>query len=258
MTQAYGIAVDADARVYVLRRTQPKLFRLDPDGMARTVAGTGQPGYSGDGGPAVSARLASPNHLAVAADGTIYIADSGNSVVRKVSGDGIITTVAGSGERGFGGDGGPALEARFDGLSAIALDAAGAIYVADFENDRIRKITAAGVVSTVAGTGESRRNGEGIAATAANIGQPTGVAVDDRGFLYIADQANNRIRLVTPDGILHTIAGTGRIGRPVDGAPAEESSIFIPDILCVGADGVVYFPDHQNNAVRKLVPITSE
>jgi sugar lactone lactonase YvrE len=225
--------------------------------MARTVAGTGQPGYSGDGGPATAASLASPNHLAVAADGTIYVADSGNSVVRKISRDGIVRTIAGTGERGFGGDGGPALEARFDGLSAIALDGAGAIYLADFENHRIRKITAAGVVTTVVGTGQSRYNGDGIPAESANIGQPTGVAVDDRGFLYIADQANNRIRLVTADGILHTIAGTGRIGRPIDGQPAEESSIFIPDILCVGADGVVYFPDHQNNAVRKLVPVDS-
>ncbi|MEX2015402.1 MAG: NHL repeat-containing protein [Candidatus Hydrogenedentales bacterium] len=252
LTRAYGIAVDFDDNLYVISRGHHKLFKVTADGTATRIAGTGTPGFSGDGGPAAQAQLNSSNHLIADDAGNLYIADSGNRRVRKIDTSGVITTIAGSGVEGFSGDGGPATEAQMTGGSAIDRDTQGNLYVADFENHRIRKIDAAGIITTFAGTGAHLFNGDGLKATESNIGEPTGVACDAEGNVYIADQVNNRIRVVTPDGLMHTIAGTGKRGYEGDGGPAEAARINVPDIICVDSTGNVIFPDYLNHTVRKL------
>ena len=252
LVRAYGIAVDTRDNLYVLSRGHHKLFKLGADGMATRIAGNGDPGFSGDGGPATDAQLNSSNHLVADDTGNLYIADSGNRRVRKIDEKGIISTIAGTGDEGFAGDGGPAIDAQMTGGSAIARDAAGNLYVADFENHRIRKIDTGGIITTFAGTGEHLFNGEGLLATETNIGEPTGVACDSEGNVYIADQVNNRIRVVTPDGLMYTVAGTGKRGYEGDGGPAEAARINVPDIICVDGEGNIYFPDYLNHVVRKL------
>ena len=253
IAQPYGIGLDGEDRVYVLIRGHHTIYRVEPDGMAARISGNFRAGYAGDGGPAVDAQLRGPNDLYAGPDGTLYVADSGNHRIRAIGTDGVIRHFAGDGEGGFSGDGGPATEARFAGLSALSADSAGNVYVADFNNHRIRKIDTSGIITTIAGTGNLVFNGDGKPALESNFGEPTGVATDTEGNLYIADQINNRIRAVTPDGIMHTVAGTGVRALDGDGGPATEAAIFIPDILCVAPNGDILFPDHQNNAVRRLV-----
>ena len=217
--------------------------------------GTGVQGFAGDGGPAVDAQISFSNHLVVDAEGNLFIADTGNNRIRKVSTDGIITTVAGTGQRGFTGDGGPAVEARFAGPAAIAIDTQGNLYVADFANHRIRKITTDGIITSIAGTGVSGYNGDGAPALESQIGEPCGVVVDPEGFVYIGDQVNNRVRVVTPSGTMHTVAGTGVRGHTGDGGPAEEALISNPDIIALDPEGNLFIPDHINCAVRKLTRV---
>ncbi len=252
IVSAYGIAVDPSDNLYVFSRGHNKLFKVGADGTGRLLSGDGRRAFDGDGGPASAAHFNSANHMVADDAGNLYIADSGNRRVRKIDAKGIVTTIDFTGEEGFSGDGGPATQATMTGGSAIARDASGNLFVADFNNHRIRKISTDGIVTTIAGTGEKRFNGDGLPATTANLGEPTGVDVDRDGNVFISDQVNNRVRVVTADGLLHTVAGVGKIGWTGDGGPAEEAKIFIPDILDVDAEGNVYFADHQNNVVRKL------
>ncbi|MDQ3900600.1 MAG: hypothetical protein M3319_09200 [Actinomycetota bacterium] len=188
-----------------------------------TVAGTGSAGFSGDGGPATSAHLQNPEGVAVDSSGTLYIADYGNHRVRQVARDGVITTVAGTGRHGYGGDGGPATAAPLHFPYGVAVDSAGTLYIAEFGNHRVRQVTPDGVITTVAGTGSAGYGGDGGPATAAHLNRPCGVAVDDVGTLYIVDDYNDRVRQVTPDGVITTVAGTGSSGYSGDsgdGGPA--------------------------------------
>jgi sugar lactone lactonase YvrE len=255
LSQPYGIAVDAQDNLYVLNRGHSKIHKVTPDGMAHTIAGTGRRGFNGDEIPATQAQIAGSNHLAVDAAGNVLIADTGNQRIRKITTDGIIHTIAGTGEQGFNGDGGAAAQAQLANPSAIAVDGAGNIYIADFSNHRIRKIDTEGIITTVAGTGTPEYNGDGIPATTANIGEPTGVAVDAGGLVYISDQVNDRVRVVLRDGIIMTVAGTGERGYTGDGGPSTEALINIPDIICLDRAGNLYMPDHQNFVVRKLTRI---
>lgn len=253
LASPYGLTVDASDNLYVISRKHSIVYRVGEDGIAHRVAGTGVGGFSGDGGPAVEAQIAGGNHLLVYASGEVLLGDTGNQRVRKIDTAGIITSIAGTGEAGFGGDGGPATAAQFNGISAMAFDAAGNVYIADFDNHRIRKISADGVITTVAGTGDPKYNGDGLPATQANIGEPCGVVVDADGVVYIGDQFNRRVRAVTPDGVMHTVAGMGKVGLVGDnGSPALEARLISPDILCIDGTGNIYIPDFANHAVRKL------
>ncbi len=207
LSNAYGIATDLDDNLYVLSRDHGKILRVGADGIARRIAGTGVSGFSGDGGPALKAQINFSNHVVADAHGNLFIADTGNHRVRKISTDGIITTVAGTGTRGYSGDGGPAVEAKLAVPSAIAIDADGIVYIADFLNHRIRKLSTDGTITTIAGTGTAGYNGDGRLAIESQIGEPCGVAVDRQGYVYIGDQVNLRVRVVTPSGIMHTVAG---------------------------------------------------
>jgi len=256
LASAYGIAADAEDNLYVLDRVHTRIFRFGQDGIARRIAGTGENGFAGDGGPAVEALLRNPCHLAVGADGTLFIADTGNNCVRAVTPDGIIRTVVGTGEAGYDGDGGAAVDARLSGPAALAIDAAGVLYVADFANHCIRSITPDGIIRTIAGTGEPEYNGDGQPATECSIGEPCGVAVDSSGYVYVADQINCRIRVVTPAGIMHTVAGTGIEGYDGDGGPAEDARISNPDIIAFDRTGRdLYVPDYANAVIRKLTRV---
>ena len=256
LSKAYGIAIDHKDNLYVLSRQHSKIFRVGADGMARWIAGTGKTGFSGDGGKATSAQISFPAHLVADKAGNLFLADTGNNRIRKITPEGVITTIAGTGDLGYGGDGGPATEAVLGAPSAIDLDAEGNLYIADFYNHRVRKIGTDGIIHTIAGTGTSGYNGDGGKATLAQIGDPCGVVVDESGFVYIGDQANLRVRVVTPAGTIHTVAGTGERGLTGDGGPAEQAQISHPHVLALGKDGSLYVPDHLNAVVRKLTPVS--
>lgn len=211
LNDPYGVAVDSAGDIYIADTGNHCIRKVDiQTGNITTVAGTGTGsyGYSGDNGPAVGASLYMPMSVAVDSVGNLYIADEFNNRVRKVTADGIITTVAGNGTAKFAGDGGPATESSLNYPGGVALDSAGNLYIADTHNNRIRKVDSeTGVISTVAGSGVLGYAGDGGSATAAKLYYPVSVAIDDSGDLYIADSYNNRIRKVT--GIATPGAPTG-------------------------------------------------
>jgi RHS repeat-associated protein len=217
-----------------------------------TVAGTGESGYSGDGGPATEAKINSPRGVAVDAAGNFYIADTAGSRVRKVNTNGIITTVAGTGASGHSGDGGPAIDAELDYPHGVAVDASGNLYIADSSNSCVRKVDANGIITTVAGTGEYGYSGDGGLAVDAKLKSPHGVAVDSSGNLYIADTSNHSIRKVYANGTISTVAGTGASGYSGDWGPATEARLSYPICIAVDASGNLYIADRDNQCVRKV------
>ncbi len=229
------------------------LAALTP-GIISTYAGTGTAGFSGDGGAATGAKLNNPFGLAVDNAGNLYIADFNSGTIRKVSAaTGIITTYAGTGTAGYSGDGGPATSAQL-AAPRIAFDSAGNLYIADYYNNRIRKVNAAtGIVTTIAGTGTAGYSGDGGAATSALLHQPAAVAVDGAGNVYISDANNERIRKVTAGtGIITTIAGNGVVGFSGDGGAATSAKLNNPAGLALDAGGNLYVAEFGNQTVRKV------
>jgi sugar lactone lactonase YvrE len=251
-----GLAADSDGSLYVADFADHRVRRCNPDGTITTVAGTGECGFSGDGGPATRAELISPTGIAVGLDGSVYIADAANvglesgdidsHRIRRVGPGGTITTVAGAGEGEYSGDGGPATEAHLNDPEAVAIDADGSLYVADTENHRIRRVAPDGIISTVAGIGEAYAlggySGDGGPAVEAELDSPKGVAIGLDGSLFIADTDNHRVRRVDPEGIITTVAGTGEAGFSGDGGPATEARLK-PEDIAVGPDGSLYIAD---------------
>src|ERR1051326_6029592 len=215
-----------------------------------TAAGTGTAGYTGDGGPATAAELNTPFGVAVDAAGNFYIAEWSNHRVRKVDTSGVITTIAGIGIAGFGGDGGPATEAALNSPEGVAVDSAGNVYIADSFNNRVRKIDTSGTITTIAGTGEPRYTGEGVA-TQVGLNDPSGIAIDRSGNIYIADNSSHRVRKLSGDTI-STIAGTGIAGFSGDGGPATSAQVYNPTHLAIDPAGNIYVADYINNRVRKI------
>ncbi len=225
-----------------------------------TYAGTGTSGSTGDGGAATAARLANPQGVAVASNGDIYIADTGNDVVRKVAfATGIITRVAGiAGGGGYSGDGGAATSAQLQGPEDVAVAANGDLYIADAGNNVIRKVTAAtGIITTVAGTGTAGSTGDGGAATAARLSSPRGITLASNGDMYIADRSNHKVRKVTTaTGIITTFAGTGTSGYTGDGGAATAARLSNLEGVTIMSNGDVYVADTGNNVVRKITAAT--
>jgi len=219
-------------------------------GIITTVAGNGTIGFSGDGGPATSGSLKSSSGVTVDASGNLFIADTFNNRIRKVSASGIITTVAGGGTGGLGDDG-PATSASLSDPTGVAVDASGNLFIADEDDNRIRKVSASGVITTVAGGGTSGL-GDGGPATSASLSYPTGVAVDASGNLFIADEINNRIRKVSASGIITTVAGNGAVAFAGDGGPATSASLSGPNGVTVDASGNLFIADTGNNRIRKV------
>ncbi len=202
-----------------------------------------------DGGPASQAQLRTPADVAVDATGNLYIADISNHRIRKVDSTGTITTVAGTGEFGFSGDGGPATAALLGTPSGVAVDGAGNLYIADISNHRIRKVDSTGTITTVAGTGEFGFSGDGGPASQAQINRPQGVGVDGAGNLYIADTLNNSIRKVDSTGAITTVAGSGEFR---DGGPLSQTQLYSPRGVAVDGAGNLYIADTLNNRIRKV------
>ncbi|MEW2121908.1 RICIN domain-containing protein [Streptomyces sp. NPDC005474] len=248
----YGIAVDSSGTLYFSDFGNHRVRKITADGTISSVAGTGSEGYGGDNGPAVQAQLNRPREVAVDSAGAIYITDSGNHRVRKVTADGTITTVAGTGTAGFSGDDGPATAAQLNGPLGVAVHSTGVLYVAEYHNHRVRKITTDGTISTVAGTGKAGFGGDGGPATSAQLHHPYGLAVDSAGDLYIADGQNHRVRKVTADGTITTVAGTGTASFGGDGGPATSGQLNLPVGMVVDSTGVLYVAEYRNHRVRKI------
>jgi hypothetical protein len=218
-----------------------------------TTAGNGAYGFSGDTGPATAAQIDTVYGVAVDSHGYIYIADSRNNRVRKIA-NGAITTVAGTGVEGFSGDGSLAISAQLDTPHGVAVDGAGNLYIADTGNCRIRVVNPAGFISTVAGDGTPNFSGDGGPALSAELSYPAGLATDPAGNLYVADSWNYRVREITTNGNIRTIAGNGSYGPFGDGAPATAASLGLIQSLAVDAAGNVYLSDSYNHIVRTFAP----
>ena len=251
---ATDVAIDAAGNVYVADTENHRVRRIDAAGVITTLAGTGEHGFSGDGGPAAEARLHTPYGVATDAAGNVYLADSGNHRVRRIDAAGVITTLAGTGRRGFSGDGGPAVEAQLRLPHGVAIDAAGNVYVADSSNNRVRRIDAAGVITTLAGTGRRGFSGDGGPAAEARLEFPTDVAADAAGNVYVADLFNQRVRRIDAAGVITTLAGTGERGFSGDEGPASEAQLFRPWGVATDAAGNVYVSDSRNHRVRRIDP----
>jgi sugar lactone lactonase YvrE len=233
-----------------------------PGGTITTVAGTGGCCFAGDGGPATAALQLTPGSVAVDSAGDIYFSSlvrtadgTGLSpVVREVTPDGIINTVAGNGTLapGFGGDGGPASLASFGTGIAVAIDASGNLLIADTYNNRVRRVDSNGVITTLAGNGRNVVSGDGGSATAAGVPSPFGMVADSLGNIYIGSYQGS-IRKVGPDGTISTYAG-GRYGFSGDGGPAISAALAGPHGLALDAAGNLYIADYANNRVRVVSP----
>ncbi len=248
-----GMSTTLDGGVLISDTGRNRILKVSSAGIATVVAGTGVPGYSGDGGPATEARITQPQGVAVLPAGGFLIAESSGGRVRRVSPDGTITTVAGGDTPGYSGDGGPATEARLLGPEDAAPMPDGSFVIADTFNNRIRRVFPNGTITTIAGTGTPGYSGDGGHPTLAQINRPEGIAVTPGGSILIADGLNHRIRSISPNtGVITTIAGTGTPGYSGDGGPASAAELFIPEKITATRDGGYVIADTCNHALRKV------
>jgi hypothetical protein len=262
------VVFDRTVNLYITDANNERIRKVDAvTDQIVTIAGTGIAGFSGDGGAATSAQLNFPDGVALDTDGNVFIGDALNNRVREVTiATGDITTVAGNGVGGYSGDGGPATNAELNFPSRPFVDTAGDIYIADYQNNRIRKVDAStGIITTIAGTGVAGFSGDGGPSTGAQLNGPLSVALDATGVLYIADTNNERIRAVNTSsnpatvlgvtiqpGQIETVVGTGALGYSGDGGPATASEINLPTGLIVDPKGNLFFADAHNNVVRRV------
>ncbi len=249
-----GAAPDSAGNLYVADAYNHRVRKVTPGGIISTLAGTGVAGYSGDGGPAVSATLNTPTSVAADSAGNIYVADSLNSRIRKITPGGVISTFAGNGTPAWAGDGGPAGAASLNQPYGISIDAAGNLYIGDVYNHRIRKVNTGGTISTVAGNGAAGFSGDSGAATNAQLSSPYGAAADAAGNIYIADNGNGRVRKVNSGGTISTYAGPGTAGTVGDGGLATSAYLNTPFGVTLDTAGNVYVADRGASRVRMIVP----
>ncbi|MBI6546498.1 MAG: hypothetical protein HY692_06865, partial [Cyanobacteria bacterium NC_groundwater_1444_Ag_S-0.65um_54_12] len=264
------VAVGSNGDLFIAESIDNRIRKVDTSGIITTVAGNGKAGYSGDGGSATSAQLYQPSGVTVDGEGNLYIADNFNHRVRKVDTAGIITTVAGDGSvgyykvdragviikvtdgiSGYSGDGGLATSAQLLNPAKVTVDGTGNLYIADGNNHRIRKVDRAGIITTVAGNGKLGYSGDGGPATGAQLYGSSGITIDDKGNLYIAD-GSSRIHKVDGAGIITTVAGNGKLGYSGDGGPATSAQLSRPAGVVVDSSGCLYIADTHNCRIRKI------
>jgi sugar lactone lactonase YvrE len=247
------ISIGASSRTFAMAVLAPAMLYTGA-ALAQnitTVAGTGEPGYNGDGGPAVSANLTQPIGADIDAAGNLYIAELGAYRVRKVTPAGTISTVAGNGVYGDSGDGGPATSASIGYVYDVAVDATGNVYLADYQNSRIRRVATNGTITTIAGNGTAGYSGDGGAATSAQISYPLGIATDASGTVYFTEYGACRIRRIALDGVISTVAGT-TCGYSGDNGPATSAQIGAPVSLTVDGSGNILFSEYFYNRIRRI------
>ena len=247
-----GLSVDKSGNVYIADYANNKIRMVTSTGIITTIAGTGTAGRSGDGGAATSAQLSGPRGVSVGVSGNVYIADSDNNKIRMVTSTGTITTFAGTGVQGTSDDGGAATSAQLYSPFWVSVGMSGNVYIADTNNLKIRMVTSTGIITTIAGTGTYGSNGDGGAATSAQLYYPYGISVDISGNLYIADYVNNKIRMVTSTGIIITFAGTGAYGTSGDGGAATSAQLAGPMGVSVDISGNVYTAEYGNLRIRMV------
>ena len=250
----HDVSVDRAGRVVIVDTRHGHVRRVDPDGVIRNVAGAAFQWDKGDGGPALSACLMHVLAVAHGPNGDIYIGDAGCGRIRKVDAEtGIITTVAGTGLPGYSGDGGPAARARIGSPTAITVDGSGHLFFADDRYHVIRRVDGdTGVVSTLAGTGEEGFSPDGSKAAKSAISVPRGLVLDKRGRVYFSDSGNNRVRRITGNGLLETVAGSGDYGDGDQPVAARDAPLNEPHGLCFFGEDVLLISDHGNNRLKAV------
>jgi sugar lactone lactonase YvrE len=255
-----GVVTDALGNIFLSDSNNNRIRRVDVvTGLISTVAGTGTSGYNGDNIPATQAMVSTPAGLAIDGAGNLYFADTGNHIIRRIDAvTGIITTVAGTpGVQGYSGDSQAATSARLTFPEGVALDVSGNLYLADTGDNAVRKVDTSGTITTIAGTGVPGYNGDGIAATTAQLNNPWNITVAPDGSLYIADLDNHRIRRIAGSGVIATVAGTGVSGFSGDGSAATSAQLKAPAAVVLDPAGNLYIADSGNNRVRKVYATTS-
>jgi serine/threonine-protein kinase len=240
-----GLSVDKKGNVYVADTHNSLIRKISPEGIVTTIAGIKPSGLRA--GPYDSVKLDNPQGIAVDSSGNVYVADWAKDLIRKISPEGKVTNIAGNGNPGAADGAGPA--SSFYLPEGIAVDAAGNLFIADTYNNMIRKISTAGIVTTIAGK-KTKGSADGKG-TSASFFHPAGINVDKDGNLFIADAGNNKIRKISPEGIVTTFAGTGQRGS--NNGPVADASFYRPFGVAVGKEGEVYVADYQNNLIRKIV-----
>ncbi|MBI5686554.1 MAG: hypothetical protein HZC54_15910 [Verrucomicrobia bacterium] len=256
--EPFAAALDAKGNMFICEESG-RILKVDAKGVIKVIAGEGGKGFSGDGGPAAKAQLHFPHNLIVAPNGDLLIADTLNNCVRKIDAkSGIITTIAGTGEKGFAGDGGPAAKAKFSGTFSIALDRTGRqLYICDLGNRRIRAMDMkTGLVKTVAGNGQRGVPTDGADATVSPLADPRAVCVDSKGNIYILERSGHALRVVDKAGKIRTVAGTGKKGHSGDGGDALQAAMNGPKHLYPDLRDDILIADAENNVIRKYIPAT--
>ncbi len=253
----FGVDFDKAGNMFLVEMVGQRVLKVDPQGILTSIGGTGEKGNDGDGGPATQARFNGMHNLAVAPTGEIYLADTWNNRIRKLDPKtGVLSGVAGTGKKGYAGDGGPALEAQFGGIFCATLDPAGEkLYLADLDNRRIRVVDLkSGKVTLVAGNGEKGVPKDGSIAAESPLVDPRAVTADKAGNIYILERGGHALRIVDPAGKIRTVVGTGQAGAAGDGGPALQATLRGPKHLCLDQDGTVLIADTDNHIIRRYQP----
>jgi sugar lactone lactonase YvrE len=249
------VAIDDAGNLYIADIYNNRVRKVSPSGIITTVAGNGEAGYVSDGGPAIATKLHHPHGLALDREGNLFISEWSGHRVRKVNRSGIITTVAGNGIAGYVSDGGPAIATRLQNPDGLVFDRQGNLYIAEYGNHRVRKVTPSGIITTFAGNGTAGYVSDGGPAIATRLHSPRRMAVDETGNVYISDSDNQRIRRVDPDGIITTVAGNGTAGYVDDGGPAATTRIYQPQGVALDRAGNLYIADYSNQRVRGVTGV---
>jgi len=254
-SEPFGVAFDSAGNTYVVEMSGHRVSVVDAQGGRRALAGTGEKGVAADAGPGSQAQFNGPHHLLMGPDGFLYVADTWNNSVRRIDvRTGVVTRVAGTGEKAFSGDGGPATAAQFGGIYALAFRG-DVLYVCDLDNRRVRAVDLrTGIVTTIAGNGQKGVPEDGADARLQPLVDPRAIAIDSKGNLYICERGGHALRVVTPAGIIRTVAGTGEAGFSGDAGPARQAQLRGPKHISVDAADAVLIADTENHVIRRYTP----